>query len=184
MRNTAPRRYNSTNYRTNYGYMQGSAAPVFPQEEYPRYDRSGERVLAKRKKKHKPHIEYVAAMDEDNDSLIIPYQIVLALAIVLIFALCLLSINAKISGLKAEIREVNQLTQKCIDVNERLSVNMAENTDLNEVKNVASTRLGMQVAAPHQVVTINVPKDNNTIHYDDRAAELNKKTFLEKIGKH
>ena len=54
-------------------------------------------------------------------------------------------------------------------------------TDLDAVRETATTKLGMQPAAPYQIVKINVVKDSYTIQYDDQMAEEKNKSLLNRL---
>ncbi|MBQ6555849.1 MAG: hypothetical protein IJR45_02255 [Firmicutes bacterium] len=175
MRNTnTARRRDPMAGRKNYMYMHTSAAPVFPQEEYD-YEKP------RKKKRIKPdsNYDYVRVAEKRSSAV---WQLVFPLVIVCAFALCFLVVSAKISAVKTEIKETQALTQKTKTVNESLEILLSESTDLEEVKKIATTRLGMQTAADYQIRRINVQKDSYTINYEDKVAEEKNRTILDKIG--
>ena len=176
MRNTAPRRVNPARSRHSYTYIPGSAAPAYREEDYS--------YKPRRPKKRTPRPAPVSASftryhERMNPSL----RYVLVIATVLgLCSLGLLSINENISQVKSEIRATEALTEKTRSVNEQLENMLSEAVDMDEVKRTATTKLGMQSAAPHQIVNINVEKDSYSVQYDDQVANARKKTLLERLG--
>lgn len=177
MRNTAPRRINPAKGRNSYSYVRGSAAPAYPQDDY--YYRPHR--AKRRRLKPAPTVteSYMRFHERMNPS--ISYVLLIAV-VVCLCSLGLLSINAKISLVKNEIRQTNTLTQKTQAANAQLENMLSNAVDMEQVKRTAITKLGMQNAAPHQMININVEKDSYSIQYDDQVADSKKKTFLERIG--
>ena len=178
MRNTAPRRMNPAMGRNSYSYIRGNAAPAFPQEDYSY--RPGRRQQQRRPKPVPVETVGFTRYDEKANRSIW-YVLLLTVSIVLC-SIALLSINSSISAVKSQIRQADALTQKTIGVNEQLEYMLSNAVDMDKVKQVATTRLGMQTAAEHQIVRINVEKDSYSIQYDDQVKNNGKKTLLERIG--
>ena len=174
MRGNTARRQSSVSGRRSYMYMHTSAAPVFPQEDY-----SYEQPRKKKRIKPDSNYDYVRVDEEKNTNI---FTFAMPFAAIVFFAMAVLVVNACISSVKTEIKETHDLTEKTKAVNENLEVILSENIDLEEVKKTATTRLGMQTAAPHQIVKINVQKDSYSVSYDDEVADDKNRTFLEKIG--
>ena len=154
-------------------YMSTSAAPVFPQEEYPR------------KKRPRPRPQLVETENNiirvrEKRSIYLMY-ILLCIAITVSLAIGLLSIYARKSELKAEINKIESLTQRVNASTERVEMMINATTDLDAVRETATTKLGMQPAAPYQIVKINVVKDSYTIQYDDQMAEEKNKSLLNRL---
>lgn len=151
--------------------MNSSAAPVLPQEEY--------RPSRPKKRAPEPRQEHRTRVGEKIN----PAVIVMVLVCITIAALCigLLSINARKSEVKSEMRRVEALTDKINSSTERLEMELNATIDMEAVRETATTRLGMQPAAPHQIVTINVAKDSYSVQYDDKVAQTKNKNLLEKI---
>lgn len=160
--------------RKSYMYMHTSAAPVLPQEDYS-YEKP------RRKKRIKPDSNYDYVRVAEKQSIGI-WSFVAAMIVCCAFALCYLFVTANISAIKTEIKETQALTQKTKTVNENLEIILSENTDLEAIRKIATTRLGMQTAADYQIRKINVQKDSYTISYDDKVAEEKNRTILEKMG--
>ena len=178
MRSTAPRRINPAQSRISYTYMRGSAAPAYPQEEYD-YRQNG-RVERKKAKTAQPQMyQYTRYREKVNPSI---FYALFAIVMVVFCSIAVLCVSANTSALNAQIKETQALTQKTNAANERLENMLSSAVDMDEVKKVATTRLGMQTAAPYQIVKINVEKDSYSVQYEDNVADSRKKTFLEKIG--
>lgn len=178
MRSTSPRRINPAQSRSSYTYLRGSAAPAYPQEDYGY--RSDGRPAKKKAKIVQPQIySYTRYREKVNRSVL--YALI-GIAIVMGCSIAVLCVSANTSALNARIKENQALTQKTNAANERLENMLSSAVDMDEVKKTATTRLGMQMAAPYQIVTINVEKDSYSVQYDDNVADSKKKTFLEKIG--
>lgn len=177
MRNTAPRRINPANGRNSYSYIRGSVATAYPQEDYT-YRQPRPR---RRKVRPAPVVtdSYTRLQEKINPSVIYP---LLGIVVVFAFMIALLSVNERISLVKNEIRQTQALTKKTESVNAQLENMLSNAVDMEEVKRTAITKLGMQSAAPYQIVNINVEKDSYSIQYDDQAASAEKKTFLEWVG--
>ena len=178
MRSTTPRRINPARGRNSYTYIRGSAAPAYPQEEYI-YRPDGR--PARKKPKPVPRVteNYTRCRDAITPALI---NVVLMGFVVAVCALLVLGVNAKVSAMRSEIKQTQALTQRTNAANDRLENMLSQAVDMDEVKLIATTRLGMQTAAPHQMVTINVKKDSYSVQYEDPVADSKNKTFLEKIG--
>ncbi len=180
MRSTAPRRINPAQSRISYTYMRGSAAPAYPQEEYGYRPKGRPENEEKKVKTAQQQIyHYTRYREKTNPSV---FYALFAIIAVVFCSIAFLSVNANISALNAKIKETQALTQKTNAANERLENMLSSAVDMDEVKKTAVTRLGMQTAAPYQIVTINVEKDSYSVQYEDKVADSGKKTFLEKIG--
>ena len=177
MRATAPRRINPAQGRNSYTYIRGNAAPALPQEDY--YGVPHKKLRRPKQKIEQNNDSFTRVSEKINPSI---FWLLLCTVIIAGCAIGLLCVNANISALKTQIRETQALTQKTIASNERLENTLSEAVDMDEVKKIATTRLGMQTAAPHQIVKINVEKDSYSVQYDDQVADSKNKTILEKIG--
>lgn len=171
--NTARRRDPMAGRKT-YMYMHTSAAPALPQEDY-----SYEKPRKKKRIKPDSNYDFVRVAEKQSRGI---WTFAFAFIVLCAFALCTLVVNARISSIKAEIKETQALTQKTKTVNENLEIILSQNTDLEAVRKIATTRLGMQTAADYQIKKINVQKDSYTISYDDKVAENKNKNVLERIG--
>ena len=175
MRNTAPRRVNPAKGRSSYSYVRGSAAPAYPQEYYDYRPRK----LKRRKVRPAPVVTESFTRCEEKVNTSIGY-VVMIVAIIVALTLGFLSVNSKISAVENDIRQTESLTKKTRAVNEQLENMLSEAVDMDKVKKIATTKLGMQTAAPHQ--NINVEKDGYSIQYDDQVANSKKKSLTERLG--
>jgi len=89
-----------------------------------------------------------------------------AIVVIFAFSLTLLFSFASTTAKREEMNNLISDLKQLTETNSNLQSELQKNIDLDEIAKVASTKLGMQKPASHQIVYINVPKQNYTVQYD------------------
>ena len=71
----------------------------------------------------------------------------------------------QISALHADIKDT-------MDNNERLRAEISQKFNLDDIRNIATKKLGMSEPKPYQIVYINVPKQSYVVHNELNADEV------------
>ncbi len=127
-----------------YGYVHGSAARKL---EYDVYEEN--RVL-KAKKQYKSNRK-------------VKLRMVLAILAVLSAGLAVMCRYAIITKASYDINQKERIYDEIRNENSILKVQIETMTDLNEVKETAENRLGMQMPDKSQIVYIKVPRNDYTV---------------------
>lgn len=128
----------------DYEYVQGTAAR---QLEYDVYE---ENTVLKEKKRYKNNRK-------------VKLKLVLSILVVLFAGLTVMYRFAVITQLSNHINKSEKIYNELRNENSILKVQVETETDLNEIKEIAETRLGMQKPDKSQVVYIKVPRDDYTV---------------------
>ena len=94
------------------------------------------------------------------------------------FVTSIIFIEALIIQKKFEIDTLNENLKEITENNKNLETELAKNLDLDYVEYIATSELGMQAPASHQIVHINVPKES----YSQKNNNIEKQSFLSKIS--
>lgn len=105
-------------------------------------------------------------------------KFVVTVAILATFITSIIFIEALIIQKKFEIDELNANLKEITENNKNLETELAKNLDLDYVEYVASSELGMQKPASHQIIHINVPKES----YSQKNNNNQNETFFSKIS--
>ncbi|MCR4434569.1 MAG: cell division protein FtsL [Clostridiales bacterium] len=124
-------------------YVYGSTA------EKIKYDVYEENKVLKEKKKHRTN----------NRA-----KLRTVCAILIVFAACFTIIYryAAITELNYKVVKQNKIYESIKDENTRLRVEISKETDLNKIRAVAESKLGMQRPDKYQIVYMNVAKNDYT----------------------
>jgi cell division protein FtsL len=128
----------------NYEYVHGSAAK---QLEYDVYE---ENKVLKAKRRYKNNRK-------------IKLKMVAAIIAVLAAGLVVMCRYAIITKLNYDVNRLQKNYEKIRNENSLLKVQIESKTDLNEVKEAAETRLGMQMPDKSQIIYIKVPRNDYTV---------------------
>lgn len=127
-----------------YEYVYGSAAR---QLEYDVYE---ENQVLKAKKTYRSHRK-------------VKLRMVMAILAVFAAGLAVMCRYAIITKISYQINQRQKVYESIRNENSMLRVEIETKTDLNEIKEVAETRLGMQMPDKSQVVYIRVPRNDYTV---------------------
>ena len=105
-------------------------------------------------------------------------KFVVTVAILATFVASIIFIEALIIQKKFEIDTLNENLKEITENNKNLETDLAKNLDLDYVEYIATSELGMQAPASHQIVHINVPKES----YSQKNNNIEKQSFLSKIS--
>ncbi len=128
----------------DYEYVHGSAAR---QLEYDVYE---ENQVLKAKKRYKSNRKAKLKM-------------VVEIIAVLLAGLAVVCRYAIITKINYELNKQEVVYQEIRNANSVLKVQIETKTDLNEVKEAAENRLGMQMPDKSQIIYINVPRNDYTV---------------------
>ena len=159
--------YNSK-YRNNY-YNYTSVAHDYQ----PSYDYQPKIPTNRRIKKIKKE-KYVKV--EENLK-ILSLNFWSTFVILATFIISVIFVEALTIQKKFEIDTLNATLKEISENNKNLETELAKNLDLEYVEYIASSELGMQKPASHQIVHINVPKES----YTEKGQINNEETFISKI---
>ena len=93
------------------------------------------------------------------------------------FIISVIFVEALTIQKKFEIDTLNTTLKEISENNKNLETELAKNLDLEYVEYIASSELGMQKPASHQIVHINVPKES----YTEKGQVSNEETLITKI---
>ncbi len=127
-----------------YDYVHGSAAR---QLEYDVYE---ENKVLKAKKRYKSNRK-------------VKLKMVVAIIAVLTAGLVVMCRYAIITKVNYDFIQKEKEYQEIRNENSLLKVQIESKTDLNEVREVAENRLGMQMPDKSQIIYINVPRSDYTV---------------------
>jgi len=127
-----------------YEYVYGSAAR---QLEYDVYE---ENQVLKAKKTYRSHRK-------------IKLRMVMAILAVFAAGLAVMCRYAIITRISYQINQKQKAYETIRNENSLLRVQIETKTDLNEIKEIAETRLGMQMPDKSQIVYIKVPRNDYTV---------------------
>ncbi len=127
-----------------YEYVYGSAAR---QLEYDVYE---ENQVLKAKKTYRSHRK-------------VKLRMVMAILAVFAAGLAVMCRYAIITKISYQINQRQKVYESIRNENSMLRVEIETKTDLNEIKEVAETRIGMQMPDKSQVVYIRVPRNDYTV---------------------
>ena len=128
----------------DYSYVQGSTAR---QLEYDVYE---ENTVLKAKKRYKSNRK-------------IKFKLVISILAVLIAGLTVMYRYAAITQLSYTISENEDLYNELRNENSILKVQIETETNLTDIKEIAETRLSMQIPDKSQIVYISVPRKDYTL---------------------
>ncbi len=128
----------------DYEYVHGSAAR---QLEYDVYE---ENKVLKAKKRYKSNRK-------------IKLRMVVAIIAVLAAGLAVMCRYAIITKLSYDLNSLEKDYEKIRNENSVLKVQIETKTDLNEIKEAAEKRLGMQMPDKSQIIYIKVPRNDYTV---------------------
>ncbi len=177
-----PTRNDSTMYQ--YGNTARELAPQYEEEVY--YEERQKRPVRSPSKKHKKgkkrkqsarvHKKTTTRTQAKTQAkakrrpiVITPSAIKSVLMIVMIFAgaIAFMSTKVQVDNISFEIRQANEELKSLQDMNAILSAELANEVDLDYIKEEAMTRLGMAEPQPYQIIHIDVPKTGYTVQYTD-----------------
>jgi len=127
-----------------YDYVQGSTAKQI------QYDVYEENTVLKAKKRYKNNKK-------------IKFKLVISIITVLIAALTVMYRFAAITQLSYAINSSENKYNELRNENSLLRVHIETETDLTDIKEIAETRLGMQIPDKSQIVYIKVPREDYTL---------------------
>lgn len=128
----------------DYEYVHGSAAK---QLEFDVYE---ENKVLKAKKRYKSNRKTKLRM-------------VVAIVVVLAAGLAVMYRYAMITKLSYDLNRLERDYEKIRNENSLLKVQIETKTDLNEIKEAAEKRLGMQMPDKSQIIYIKVPRNDYTV---------------------
>ena len=128
----------------DYEYVHGSAAR---QLEYDVYE---ENQVLKAKKRYKSHRK-------------IKLRMVVAIIAVFAAGLVVMCRFAIITKLSYDLNRLEKDYERIRNENSLLKVQIETKTDLNEIKEAAEKRLGMQMPDKSQIIYIKVPRNDYTV---------------------
>jgi len=138
----------------DYEYIQGSTArqlqPVEEAVSQPRYDVYEENTVLKEKRKYKSYRK-------------VKFRLVLSILLAFFAGLTVMYRFAVITQLSHDLNKKEQLYDTLRNENAILRVKVETNTDLEQIKEIAETKLGMQKPDKNQIVYIKVPRNDYTI---------------------
>lgn len=143
----------------DYEYVHGSAAR---QLEYDVYE---ENKVLKAKKRYKSHRK-------------IKLRMVMAIIAVLAAGLVVMCRYAIITKLSYDLNKLEKDYEKIRNENSMLKVQIETKTDLNEVKEAAEKRLGMQMPDKSQIIYIKVPRNDYTVMMTQKAQAENDESLV------
>ncbi len=158
-------RYNTGNKRNYYNYT----SVAYDYE--PEYSTS--RHINRRIKKIKKD-KYVEA---EKGIRFFSLKFIATLVIISTFVISIIFIEALTIQKKFDIEDLNITLKEIKENNKYLETELAKNLDLEYVEYIATSELGMQKPANHQIVHIDVPKES----YSQKGKVEKKDTFLSKI---
>ena len=163
----------SRQYSRSYYNYGSEAYKYYPNSEYGRRTRTSKnkrqekpKAEKRRKTTKKPRIHYEFVRLKTGDFRIC-FSIAVLFAFIIIFV-CLYAINNKKEN---EFNEYTQELAKLQESNEVLKTEVSKNVNLAEIEKIAKTKLHMQKAGTHQIVYIDIPKQNYTVQYDRSSSE-------------
>lgn len=159
--------YNSK-YRNNY-YNYTSVAHNYQ----PAYDYQPKIPTNRRIKKIKKE-KYVKV---EQNLKILSLKFWSTFVILATFIISVIFVEALTIQKKFEIDTLNTTLKEISENNKNLETELAKNLDLEYVEYIASSELGMQKPASHQIVHINVPKES----YTEKGQVSNEETLITKI---
>lgn len=160
-------RYNPNNKSNYYNYT--SVAYDYEPEH------NTSRHINRRIKKIKKE-KYVKA---EQGLRFLSLRFITTFAIISTFIISIIFIEALTIQKKFDIDDLNTTLKEITENNKNLETELAKNLDLEYVEYVATSELGMQKPANHQIVHINVPKES----YSQKGKIEKEDNFLGKISK-
>lgn len=160
-------RYNYNNNRNNY-YNYTSVAHDYELED----NRS--RNINRRIKKVKKE-KYVKV---EQGLRFLSLKFIMAFTLIVTFITAIIFVEALIVQKKFDIDTLNANLKEITENNKNLETELAKSLDLEYVEYIASSELGMQKPANHQIIHINVPKES----YSEKGNIEKNETFLTKVS--
>lgn len=170
------RYYVEGNTARKLNYDRGTAAPArVPQPE--RRPKKATTQVPARKNKRATHIT-----DEDRRALAarkareraianaqIRYTAGIVVAVVIAVALCcyLLELTSEVKTQKDAVASLKSQVAAQLDENSGYSAGLDSMTDLNEIYNIATTKLGMVYSQPGQTIYYSQNSDDYVVQYKD-----------------
>lgn len=150
----------------DYEYMHGSAARELD------YDVYAENKVLKAKKQYKNNRKA-------------KFKLVISILAVLVAGLAVVCRFALITQISYNINENEKHYNELRNENSRIRVQVEQETDLTSIRQLAESRLEMQMPDKSQIVYINVEKNDHTvvINTEDEEAEGNANMFSAFISK-
>jgi len=133
----------------DYEYIHGSVARQL-ETQHVHYDVYEENQVLKAKKRYRSHRK-------------IKLRMVMAILAVFAAGLAVMCRYAIITKVSYEINKQEKIYNELKNENSMLKVQIETMTDLNEVKEIAENRLGMQMPDKSQIVYIKVPRNDYTV---------------------
>ncbi len=143
----------------DYEYVHGSAAR---QLEYDVYE---ENKVLKAKKRYKSNKK-------------IKLRMVVAIIAVLAAGLAVMCRYAIITKVSYDLNKLEKDYEKIRNENSVLKVQIETKTDLNEIKEAAEKRLGMQMPDKSQIIYIKVPRNDYTVVMTSKAQAGNDESII------
>lgn len=152
-------------YRNSYYNYSSEAYKYYPEYEEIQYPRRRQKTRVKTKRK--PVVSRrVIFKKETKANIADQFKTCVAISLVFAFSLALLCSFASTTAKREEINILTSNLKQLNESNSNLQSELQKNIDLNKIEKVASTKLGMQKPANHQIVYINVPKQSYTVQYN------------------
>ena len=173
----AVKRKNQKDYEKTYQnakayYTHGGAAyDIDPVEDYPRKGAKKQ----KKTSKNKQAIRRKIAMEGRANR---AYSIKVALVLGVFFCgtLAFMWSSALVTAQRVETQKYKDKLTELKSENALLALDVADQMDLDTVKEIATEKLGMVEPQPYQIQYIDVPEQSYTIHYKDDTEKPEEKT--------
>lgn len=147
----------------DYGYVHGTAARKL---EYDVYE---ENKVLKEKRRYKSNRK-------------IKLRMVAATVAVLAAGLVVMCRFAIITKLSYDLNKMQKEYDRIRNENSLLKVQIETKTDLNEVKEAAENRLGMQMPDKSQIIYIKVPRNDYTVMMSQKSQAEDDTSLLGALG--
>lgn len=158
--------------RDNYEYVQGSAARKLQYDAYDgyeAYDVYKENKVLREKKRYRSNRK-------------IKLRFVMSVMAVFFAGLIVMYRYAAITKISYDIGQKEKEYNDLRNENAMLRVEIEKETYLAEIKETATTRLGMQMPDKSQVIYIKVPRKDYTVVMDEKSDEQDNGNFLGKLA--
>lgn len=155
-------------------YVHGSAAPKLPQNPARQDLRQSEKKKGKASRAAVPSYDHIP-----KGKLIFCIIALTAMCFVVLYRFSILA------DLNATLNRLNEEYKNLRNENRLLRVEIETSIDLDRVKEISETQLGMHKPERYQIVAVSVPKNDYNVvldqQYIEKAAEKSGKTVLEGV---
>ena len=148
--------------QANAYYSHGSEAYEIERE----YDPSEKAVKRKKTTKRQQSVKTKLAMQRRANRLN-SIKIVMVLAVFFCGTLAFMWSSALVTEQRVETQKYKDKLNELKNENALLAADVSEQMDLENVKKIATEKLGMVEPQPYQIKYIDVPEQSYTIHYED-----------------